>query len=451
MRGGPNIDIMTIILIVISICLLILCITYFKINAFLSFLLVSILSGLCLGIAPDQLVGTVEKGIAGVMGSLTLIIVLGAMLGKIVAESGAAEIIAVQMVRLMGEKYLQWGLMLTGFVVGIPLFYGVGFVLLVPLIFSISYRYKLPAVYIGLPMLAALSVTHGFIPPHPSPVALVALFHADMGLTLIYGLLIAFPAIVLGGPIFGRRLRNMLPSQESIFRQEKTVDQQVYKQPAVGTSLVVALLPVLLIILFTIIPYIYHTDDANVQRWLKFIGSTTVVMVIAIALATYLLGLKLGRSMVKVMSIYESAVKDIAMILLIIAGSGVFKQVMEDSGVSLLLANTLQQLPISPLLLAWLITAVIRGCVGSATVAALTAAGVLLPIVTAGKVDPNLMVLAIGAGSLMFSHVNDAGFWLFKEYFGLSVKDTLFSWSIMEAIVSIVGLVAVLLLQIILY
>lgn len=451
MRGGPNIDIMTIILIVISICLLILCITYFKINAFLSFLLVSILSGLCLGIAPDQLVGTVEKGIAGVMGSLTLIIVLGAMLGKIVAESGAAEIIAVQMVRLMGEKYLQWGLMLTGFVVGIPLFYGVGFVLLVPLIFSISYRYKLPAVYIGLPMLAALSVTHGFIPPHPSPVALVALFHADMGLTLIYGLLIAFPAIVLGGPIFGRRLRNMLPSQESIFQQEKTVDQQVYKQPAVGTSLVVALLPVLLIILFTIIPYIYHTDDANVQRWLKFIGSTTVVMVIAIALATYLLGLKLGRSMVKVMSIYESAVKDIAMILLIIAGSGVFKQVMEDSGVSLLLANTLQQLPISPLLLAWLITAVIRGCVGSATVAALTAAGVLLPIVTAGKVDPNLMVLAIGAGSLMFSHVNDAGFWLFKEYFGLSVKDTLFSWSIMEAIVSIVGLVAVLLLQIILY
>lgn len=451
MRGGPNIDIMTIILIVISICLLILCITYFKINAFLSFLLVSILSGLCLGIAPDQLVGTVEKGIAGVMGSLTLIIVLGAMLGKIVAESGAAEIIAVQMVRLMGEKYLQWGLMLTGFVVGIPLFYGVGFVLLVPLIFSISYRYKLPAVYIGLPMLAALSVTHGFIPPHPSPVALVALFHADMGLTLIYGLLIAFPAIVLGGPIFGRRLRNMLPSQESIFQQEKTVDQQVYKQPAVGTSLVVALLPVLLIILFTLIPYIYHTDDANVQRWLKFIGSTTVVMVIAIALATYLLGLKLGRSMVKVMSIYESAVKDIAMILLIIAGSGVFKQVMEDSGVSLLLANTLQQLPISPLLLAWLITAVIRGCVGSATVAALTAAGVLLPIVTAGKVDPNLMVLAIGAGSLMFSHVNDAGFWLFKEYFGLSVKDTLFSWSIMEAIVSIVGLVAVLLLQIILY
>ncbi|WP_343560123.1 gluconate:H+ symporter [Sphingobacterium sp.] len=442
---------MTIILIVISICLLVLCITYFKINAFLSFLLVSILSGLCLGIAPDQLVGTVEKGIAGVMGSLTLIIVLGAMLGKIVAESGAAEIIAAQMVRLMGEKYLQWGLMLTGFVVGIPLFYGIGFVLLVPLIFSISYRYKLPAVYIGLPMLAALSVTHGFIPPHPSPVALVALFQADMGLTLIYGLLIAIPAIILGGPIFSRRLRNMLPSQESIFRQEKTVDQQEYKQPTVVTSLAVALLPVLLIILFTLIPYLYYTDDATVQRWLKFIGSTTVVMVIAVVVATYLLGLKLGRSMVKVMSIYESAVRDIAMILLIIAGSGVFKQVMEDSGVSLLLANTLQQLPVSPLLLAWLITAVIRGCVGSATVAALTAAGVLLPIVTAGKVDPNLMVLAIGAGSLMFSHVNDAGFWLFKEYFGLSVKDTLFSWSIMEAIVSIVGLLAVLLLQLILY
>jgi len=442
---------MTIILIVVSICLLILCITYFKLNAFLAFLIVSLLSGLCLGIAPDRLVDTVEKGVGGVMGSLTLIIVLGAMLGKIVAESGAAEIIAEQMVRLMGEKYLQWGLMLTGFVVGIPLFYGVGFVLLVPLIFSISYRYKLPAVYIGLPMLAALSVTHGFIPPHPSPVALVALFHADMGLTLIYGLLIAIPAIVLGGPIFGRILKNIVPSKESIFRQEDRNDKFEFKRPTVRVSLAVALLPVLLIVFFTLIPYLYHTDDRSFQHALKLIGNPTVVMVIAVIVATYLLGLKLGRSMVTIMTIYEVAVRDIAMILLIIAGSGIFKQVMEDSGVSLLLANALQQLPISPLLLAWLITAVIRGCVGSATVAALTAAGVLLPIVTAGKADPNLMVLAMGAGSLMFSHVNDAGFWLFKEYFGLSVKDTLFSWSIMEAIVSLVGLLAVLLLQLILY
>lgn len=442
---------MTIILIVVSICLLILCITYFKLNAFLAFLIVSLLSGLCLGIAPDRLVDTVEKGVGGVMGSLTLIIVLGAMFGKIVAESGAAEIIAEQMVRLMGEKYLQWGLMLTGFVVGIPLFYGVGFVLLVPLIFSISYRYKLPAVYIGLPMLAALSVTHGFIPPHPSPVALVALFHADMGLTLIYGLLIAIPAIVLGGPIFGRSLKNIVPSKESIFRQEDRNDKLEFKRPTVRVSLAVALLPVLLIVFFTLIPYLYHTDDRSFQQALKLIGNPTVVMVIAVIVATYLLGLKLGRSMVTIMTIYEVAVRDIAMILLIIAGSGIFKQVMEDSGVSLLLANALQQLPISPLLLAWLITAVIRGCVGSATVAALTAAGVLLPIVTAGKADPNLMVLAMGAGSLMFSHVNDAGFWLFKEYFGLSVKDTLFSWSIMEAIVSLVGLLAVLLLQLILY
>ncbi|KKO90447.1 gluconate transporter [Sphingobacterium sp. Ag1] len=442
---------MTIILIVISICLLILCITYFKINAFLAFLAVSLLSGLCLGIPPAQLVGTVEKGVAGVMGSLTLIIVLGAMLGKIVAESGAAEIIAEQMVRLMGERYLQWGLMLTGFIVGIPLFYGIGFVLLVPLIFSISYRYRLPAVYIGLPMLAALSVTHGFIPPHPSPVALVALFHADMGLTLIYGLLIAIPAIVLGGPIFGRYLKNIRASQESIFRDQDRSESAQYLRPTVGVSLAVALLPVILIVLFTLLPYSFHTSNIVLQQGVKFVGNPTVVMVIALSVATYFLGLKLGRSMSNVMTIYESAVKDIAMILLIIAGSGIFKQVMEDSGVSLLLANTLQQLPISPLLLAWLITAVIRGCVGSATVAALTAAGVLLPIVTGGKADPNLMVLAIGAGSLMFSHVNDAGFWLFKEYFGLSVKDTLFSWSIMEAIVSIVGLLAVLLLQLILY
>ena len=204
-----------------------------------------------MGIPPAKLVGTVEKGIAGVMGSLTLILVLGAMLGKIIAESGAAEIIAEKMVRLMGARHLQWGLMLTGFVVGIPLFYGIGFVLLVPLIFSISYRYKLPAVYIGLPMLAALSVTHGFIPPHPSPVALVALFHADMGLTLIYGLLIAIPAIVLGGPVFGRSLKNIRPIRESIFREKDRSNTAEYLRPTVGVSLTVALLPVLLIVLFT--------------------------------------------------------------------------------------------------------------------------------------------------------------------------------------------------------
>ncbi|UIR57372.1 gluconate:H+ symporter [Sphingobacterium sp. SRCM116780] len=439
---------MIFIVIVISLFLLIFLITYAKINAFLAFLLVSIFAGVGLGIPLSTLFVSVEKGIGAVMGSLTLILVLGAMLGKLVAESGAAEKIASILVGVMGQKHIQWGLMLTGFVVGIPLFYGIGFVLLVPLIFSIVYRYQLPAVYIGLPMLAALSVTHGFIPPHPSPVALIALFHADMGLTLIYGLLIAVPAIIIGGPLFGMTLKQMQPSQAQVFNPVK-MDRtdSPYGKPGAGSSFLASLLPVFLLILGTLLPYMINPSHTTVLSWIKFFGNPTIVMLLALVYAGYSLGIKQGRSISSIMSVFEGAVKDIAMILLIIAGSGIFKQVMEDSGVSVALATKLQQLPINPLILAWVITAVIRGCIGSATVAALTAASVLLPLITAGAVQPSLMVLSIGAGSLMFSHVNDAGFWLFKEYFGLSISDTLRSWSLMEAIVSIVGLLAVLVLN----
>lgn len=439
---------MVFIIVLLSLLLLIVSITYFKVNAFLSFLIVSILTAVALGIPMTKIPGTVEKGIAAIMGGLTLIIVLGAMLGKIIAESGAAENIATVMVRLFGVKHLQWGMAFTGFVVGIPLFYGVGFVLLVPLIFSIVYKYKLSAVYIGLPMLAALSVTHGFIPPHPSPVALVVLFEANMGMTLIYGLIVAIPAIIVGGPLFGKTLGRIKTGESEVFQpQENNAQYESYSQPSASNSFMTALLPVFLLVLFTVLPYLIPASNTVVHDLIAFFGAPAIVMLIAIIYATFSLGIFRGRSMKNVMGIYTEAVKDVAMILLIIAGSGVFKQVMEESGVSVLLAQSLQTLPIHPLILAWTITAIIRGCVGSATVAALTAASVLLPLLQTSGVNPNLMVLAIGAGSLMFSHVNDAGFWMFKEYFGLTVKDTLRSWSVMEALVSIVGLLAVLLLS----
>ncbi|MCD8539747.1 MAG: gluconate:H+ symporter [Leadbetterella sp.] len=434
---------MTFLIILLSLAGLIVLISYFRINAFLAFLLVSIATGLALGIPAGGIIPSVEKGIGGIMGGLTLILVLGAMLGKLVAESGAADRIAAVMVRIFGEKYMRWGLTVTGFIVGIPLFYGVGFVLLVPLIFSIVYKYRLPAVYIGLPMLAALSVTHGFVPPHPSPVALVTLFNADMGLTLIYGLLIAIPAIILGGPVFSRTLKGIQAAPTGLFRPKETAEVQL---PGTLNSFVTALFPVFALILFTALSY---SVTGTSLKLVHFLGNPSVVMILALLLASFTLALGRGKSMTWLMKVYEDAVKDIAMILLIIAGSGIFKQVMEDSGVSLQIASGLQQLRIHPIILAWLITAVIRGCVGSATVAALTSGGVLLPLVTSAGVDPNLMVLAIGAGSLMFSHVNDSGFWLFKEYFGISIRDTLRSWSVMEAIVSLAGLAGVGIMQMI--
>lgn len=437
---------MTFAIVILGLILLIVLITYFKVNAFLSFLLVSIITGLALGIPADQVPRSIKKGIGDIMGGLTLIIVLGAMLGKLVAESGAADKIADFTIKLFGEKYLTWGMALTGFVVGIPLFYGVGFVLLVPLIFSIVYKFRLPAVYVGLPMLAALSVTHGFIPPHPSPVALVTLFEANMGLTLIYGLIVAIPAIIVGGPLFSKTLTNLQGENPGMFEKSEAV--KAYDSPSVFNSFFTALLPVVLLILTTILPYLTANSSPKVQEFVSFFSSADIVMLIAIIYATWALGLKLKRDMKSIMEIYGQSVKDIAMILLIIAGSGVFKQVMEDSGFSHQLAESMQHLPVHPLILAWLVTALIRGCVGSATVAGLTAAGVLMPLLQASGMNPNLIVLAIGAGSLMFSHVNDAGFWMFKEYFGLSIKDTLKSWSVMEAIVAIVGLIGVLTLQI---
>jgi len=437
---------MSFIIVIFSLIVLILLISYFKVDAFISFLLVSIGAAVALGIPLNKIPETIDKGIGNILGSLTLIIVLGAMLGKLVAESGAAKKIASVMVDLFGTKYIQWGLMITGFIVGIPLFYGIGFVLLVPLIFSVVNQYKLPAVYIGLPMLAALSVTHGFLPPHPSPVALVTLFNADLGKTLILGLAIAIPAIIIAGPIFSKTLKNIKSGPVTLFEQKENTNN--YGIPGKANSLISATLPVFLLIIVTIIPYIFSQLSSTSTSILALIGAPSVVMLISVIFATYTLGIKQGRSIKEVMNIYVDAVKDIAMILLIIAGSGIFKEVMEASGVSMQLADVFKKLPIHPLVLGWLITAIIRVCIGSATVAALTAAGVIMPLIVQSGVNPNLMVLSLGAGSLFFSHVNDSGFWMFKEYFNLSLKDTFRSWSIMETIVSVVGLIGVMILDI---
>ena len=433
---------MHLLIVLIGILLLIALITWGKINAFLAFLIVSIFTGLLLGIPFGSITHSVYKGIGDTLGQLSIVIVLGAMLGKLVAESGAAQRIAGVMMRLFGEKYIQWALMVTGFIIGIPLFYNVGFVLMVPLIFSVVYRYKLPAVYIGLPMLASLSVTHGFLPPHPAPASLVGQFHAEMGKTLLYGICVAVPAVIIAGPLYSRTLKNIVSSPLEGLVAPVKPDEQL---PGMANSMLTSLLPVILLMLTTLLPLLGGAGPW--KNILLFLGDPSIILLIAICVATYMLGLRMGRKMKAIMKIYEEAVKDIAMILLIIAGAGALKEVFLDSGVSMEIAGVLQQWPVHPLILGWLIAAIIRVCLGSATVAGLTAAGIILPLMKASHVDPNLMVLSVGAGSLMFSHVNDGGFWLFKEYFNLSIKDTLRSWSVMETLVSLIGLGGVLLLN----
>jgi Gnt-I system high-affinity gluconate transporter len=438
---------MNLLIVLFGILLLVALISWGKINAFLAFLVVSIVTGLLLGIPFGSITKSLYKGIGDTLGQLAIVIVLGAMLGKMVAESGAAQRIASTMMSIFGEKYIQWALMVTGFIIGIPLFYNVGFVLMVPLIFSVVYKYKLPAVYIGLPMLASLSVTHGFLPPHPAPAALVGQFHASMGKTLLYGICIAIPAIILAGPVFSRTLKHIVSSPlEGLVAADKPESQL----PGIGNSILSSLLPVLLLMLTTLLPLLFSLSPM-VKNVIDFLGDPSIILLLAIGTATYTLGIRGGMTIKKIMQIYEDAAKDISMILLIVAGAGALKEVFLDSGVSREIAGILQEWPIHPLVLGWLIAAIIRVCLGSATVAGLTAAGIILPLMNRMHVDPNLMVLSVGAGSLLFSHVNDGGFWLFKEYFNLSIKDTIRSWSLMETIVSVVGLVGVLLLNLLIH
>ncbi|RED96969.1 gluconate:H+ symporter [Marinoscillum furvescens] len=435
---------MSLLTILFCIVVLVLLITWGKVNPFLAFIIVSLLTGIMLGVPLSEVTTVVENGIGGMLGGLVIVIVLGAMLGKLVAESGAAQSITNVLMRLFGTRKIQWALMTTGFVVGIPLFYNVGFVLLVPLIFSVAYQYKLKAVYIGLPMLAALSVTHGFLPPHPSPTALVGQLNADMGLTLIYGFCLAIPAIILAGPVYSRAIRQMESRPLSTFQAEPMPEDQL---PGGFNSFFSALLPVLLLVVVAVWQLL-GTPKGAAGEVLAFVGNPSVVMIIALIYATFSIGIGQGKKMKTVMNHYAEAIKDISPILLIVAGAGALKQVFVVSGVSTELVAGLQNWNIHPLVLGWLIAGIIRVCIGSATVAGLTAAGILAPVMQDVGADPNLMVLSVGAGSLLFSHVNDSGFWMYKEYFNLSVKDTIKSWSVMETIVSVVGLIGVLILDV---
>lgn len=432
---------MTLVIVFGALLMLIILIAGFKFNPFLAFLIVSVAAGLALGIPIGNVTKSVEKGMGDIFGGNVVIIVAGAMLGKLIADTGAAQQVATSIMQRIGLKNIHWALALVGFIVGIPLFYNTGFVLLIPLVFSLVYQYKLPAVATAVPMLAALSVAHGFLPPHPSPSALVTQFNASLATTMLYGIIIAIPTIILAGPLFSRILKNIPSAPLEAFRPP---DLPASHLPSVFNSFFVALLPVGLFALTALLPFILSPKFYSFNT---FFSQPSIVMLIALLVGTFVLGLKQGRNMKKVMGIYGEAVKDIAMILLIIAGAGGLKQILTDSGVSNQIADTLQQTSFSPLFLGWLTAAVIRVAVGSATVAGFTAAGIIASLLAQTNTDPNLMVLSIGAGSLMFSHVNDAGFWLFKEYFNVSIKDTLKSWSVMETIVSVAGLAGVMLLN----
>jgi Gnt-I system high-affinity gluconate transporter len=435
---------MPLLIVILGILILFLLIAWWKLNPFIAFILVSLFVGITQGMDLVTVVNSIQQGIGNTLGFLVIILGLGAMLGKLVADSGAAQRITSQLISRFGVRNIQWAVVLTGFIVGIPMFYTVGFVILVPLVFTVAAATGLPLLYVGMPMLASLSVTHGYLPPHPAPTAISSMFGADLGKTLVYGLMVAIPAIILGGPVFSRTLKKIhaTPLKEFVNPTPFPEDEM----PGTFISILTALMPVILISLATLAELFLPPDLWGIGIVL-FLGNPVIAMLLSVLFAIFSLGLFRGRKMKELMDSVGNSIAGITMVLLIIAGAGALKQVLTDSGVSEFIADLLKDSSVSPLLLAWMIATVIRVCVGSATVAGLTAAGIVLPMIESTGVSPELMVLAIGSGSLMLSHVNDSGFWLFKEYFNLSVRDTLRSWTLMETTVGITGLFGVLILN----
>lgn len=433
---------MELIVITLAICLQ-LFLTYKKVSPFLSLLIVAILSGIFLDMEPMQIIKSIEKGVSNTLGGLALIICLGAILGKILETGGAAEKIARTLINGFGEKNIQWAIMLTGFFIGIPLYYNAGFVILVPLVFSIAYKAKLPLLYVAIPMAASLSTTHCFLPPHPSPVFLVNAFKADIGKTLIYGLIITIPVVIVAGPILGRCLKKTEVNIKSFLFS--TEEKNIKELPAALPSFLVGLLPVILIT--TAVIANYFLPDQLLKKVLLFIGDPTIALLVSVFLAIGIFGWRRGNNMETITQWLNEAISGIAVILLIITAGGIFKQVLQDSGTDRYIASFSSKWQMPPLIFAWVVTALLRIAIGSATVAGITAASVVTPLVAAGNVSPELMVLAIGTGSVFGSHINDSGFWMFKEFFNLTLKQTFLSWSVMEAIISVLGIFGVLLLN----
>ncbi|WP_438327638.1 gluconate:H+ symporter [Staphylococcus pseudintermedius] len=435
----------------IAIIVLLILIMKLQLNTFVALVITAMVTGILLGMPFDKIVATIETGMGGTLGHIALIFGLGAMLGKLLADGGGATQIADTLIAKLGKKYVQWAMVIASFIIGIALFFEVGLVLLIPLVFTIAKRMNVSQLKIGMPMVTALSVTHGFLPPHPGPVVIAKELGANIGEVLLYGFIVAIPVTIIAGPVFAKIAPRLTPTAfqregdiSSLGATKSFKDEEL---PSFGLSTFTALLPVLLMLFATLWQLISgHEGKAHntLESMIYFIGSAGTAMLIAVVFAVFSMGIRRGIPTKQVMNTLTQAIYPIGMMLLIIGAGGAFKQVLIDGGVGGAIEKIFTDVNISPILLAWLVAAILRLALGSATVAAISTTGIVLPLLQKADVNLALVALAIGAGSIFCSHVNDAGFWMFKEYFGLTVKETFLTWSLIETIISVSGLVFVL-------
>ncbi|MBA4495201.1 gluconate:H+ symporter [Paenactinomyces guangxiensis] len=415
-----------------------------KLHAFVSLLLVSLLVGFAAGMPLSNVIESIEKGMGGTLGFVAVVVGLGAMFGQMLEVSGGAERLAQTLTGKFGEDKAQWALGITGFIVAIPVFFDVGFIILVPIVYGLAKKTGKSLLYYGIPLLAGLAVTHSFIPPTPGPIAVADLIGADLGWVILFGALAGVPSMIVAGPLFGRfiakRVHATIPDYMNM--KERESDKEL---PSFAMITSIILIPLVLILMNTISDALLPKEN-GIRTVLTFLGHPFVALIIATLLAFYFLGIKRGYSRQEVQDIATKALEPAGIIILVTGAGGVFKQVLIDSGVGKVLGEMMAASALPPILLAFLIAAVVRVAQGSSTVSMVTAAGLMSPLINSlGLKGPvlGLLVIAIAAGATIASHVNDSGFWLVNRFFGLSVKDTLKSWTIMETLIAVTGFVVV--------
>lgn len=443
-KGGKKLDAYLLIITLAAIALVIVGVSVFKWHAFISLTVASLFLALTAGLSLDKIVSAYETGVGGVLGHLVGILALGTILGKMMAESGAGMQVADFFVRKFGVKKLPWAMLFSGFIIGIPVFFEVGILIVLPLVISIQKTTKQNILLISLPVIAGLSIVHGLVPPHPGALTAISIYKANLGHVLIYSLIIAIPAAIIAGPLFAKWVhKRVVPQGEPELIRFNT---NYKKLPSTGISFFIILLPVLLMVLAAVAPYM--SMPKGFEKFLAFIGSPVIALLISVFAAFYFLGIRQGMDKNMLRKFSEESLIPVGSIILIIGAGGGFKQILIDSGVGDTIGQMSENLSLSPLVLAFLIAGLIRIATGSATVALTTAAGIVSPIIEhMSGVNLELLVIATGAGSLMFSHVNDAGFWMVKEYLGLTVNETFKTWTVLETLLSFVAFAGALILN----
>ena len=437
----------------VGIVLIVALIVWAKLNPFLALMIGSVVLALVAGIPLVDSFVSFTAGFGGTIGSVGVLIALGAVIGQFLVKSGAADSIVDAFLDRTAPALRPWVIAGLAMLLGIPLFFEVGIVLLIPVVMLAARRSQLPVMVLGIPALAGLSALHALVPPHPGPLIAVDALNANLGLTLALGLLVSVPVVAIAGPLSAKLMARWvpIPAPTTISGQDITeLSSTEGPKPSVGRGLTVILLPVVMMLSRTLVESLQISEDSAVFTTFEFLGEPIVALLATVLLAMYFLGFGIGRTRQEVSDQVGSAFGPIAGVILIVGAGGGFKETLVDTGVADVVGQWVQDAPVSPLVAGWLVAVFIRLATGSATVATVTAAGIMAPVVTdMGSVEVALMVLAIGAGSVFFSHVNDAGFWLVKEYFGMTVPQTLKTWSLMETVLSVVALGVVLLLNLI--